>query len=252
MNLAMSADLSMFSLDGLTAVVAGASRGIGFGLANGLAKAGASVIGFGRSAVSEGNSFDYRQCDLNDADAVTGLIRDIETQSGGIDVYVHVAGITLPSDSDVQPVEIFSRTLEANLTSAYRTCSLIGQSMAHRRRGSIITVASIGALMGFPGNPGYVAAKGGLRMMSKALALDLGSSNVRVNCIVPGYIQTDMTAASYNDPAKNQDRASRTMLGRWGQVEDMVGVAIFLASGASAYATGADFVIDGGWTAKGL
>ena len=248
----MSTDLSMFSLAGRTAVVAGASRGIGHGLANGLAKAGASVIGFGRSATSDGAQFDYRQCDLNDADAVIGLIRDIETQSGGIDVYVHVAGITLPSDAAVQPVDIFSQTLETNLTSAYRTCSMIGQSMARRRRGSIITVASIGALMGFPGNPGYVAAKGGLRMMSKALALDLGPGNVRVNCIVPGYIQTDMTAGSFNDPQKNQDRANRTMLGRWGQVDDMVGVAIFLASDASAYATGADFVIDGGWTAKGL
>ncbi|MGZ2743914.1 SDR family oxidoreductase [Burkholderia stagnalis] len=247
----MSADLSLFSLEGLTVVVAGASRGIGFAMANGLAKAGASVIGFGRSAVGEGASFDYRRCDLNDADGVTGLIRDIEAQSGGIDVYVHVAGITLPSDG-VQSVDTFSKTIELNLTSAYRTCSQIGQSMASRGKGSIITVASIGALMGFPGNPGYVAAKGGLRMMSKALALDLGPSNVRVNCIVPGYIQTEMTAGSFNDPAKNKDRANRTMLGRWGQVDDMVGVAIFLASGASAYATGADFVIDGGWTAKGL
>jgi NAD(P)-dependent dehydrogenase (short-subunit alcohol dehydrogenase family) len=248
----MAPDLSLFSLEGLTAVVAGASRGIGFGIANGLAKAGASVVGFGRSAVGDGASFDYRNCDLTDAQAVTGLIRDVEAQSGGIDVYVHVAAVTLPADTGMQSVETFSKTIELNLTSAYRTCSLIGQSMAGRGKGSIITVASINAMQAFPGNPGYVSAKGGLRMMTKALALDLGPSNVRVNCILPGYVQTEMTAGSFNDPVKNKERANRTMLGRWGRVEDMVGVAIFLASDASAYATGADFVIDGGWTAKGL
>jgi NAD(P)-dependent dehydrogenase (short-subunit alcohol dehydrogenase family) len=89
-------------------------------------------------------------------------------------------------------------------------------------------------------------------MMTKAMALDLGAGNVRVNSLVPGYIHTDMTHASYSDPRKSQERADRTMLGRWGNVNDLVGAAIFLASDASSYVTGIDLIVDGGWTAKGL
>jgi NAD(P)-dependent dehydrogenase (short-subunit alcohol dehydrogenase family) len=107
-------------------------------------------------------------------------------------------------------------------------------------------------LVGFPDNPGYVAAKGGLRLLTKALAVDLGPRDIRVNALAPGYIHTDMTAASFADPERHAARARHTCLGRWGEVEDLVGGAIFLASDASRYMTGQDLVIDGGWTAKGL
>lgn len=248
----MNADLSMFSLEGFTVVVAGASRGIGYSLAQGLAKAGATVIGFGRSEDVEAEHFYYQRCDINSASDVAALFDSVESAHSKIDAYIHVAGITLPSTAIPQSVETFRATLDINLTSAYRCCADIGQRMARRRRGSIVTVTSIGALQGFPGNPGYVAAKGGLRMMSKALALDLGNCNVRVNSLMPGYIQTDMTAGSYDDPVRRQERAQRTMLGRWGQSGDLIGAAIFLASDASAYVTGTDLIVDGGWTAKGL
>ncbi len=248
----MVPNLSLFSLEGLTAVVAGASRGIGYAVATGLARAGASTIGFGRSSDVESEHFSYRQCDVNQGEAVARLFDDIEQRHDGIDVYLHVAGITLPSGTEAQSPEEFARSLETNLTSAYRCCALVGGFMARRGRGSIINVTSIGSLLGFPHNPGYVAAKGGLRMMSKALALDLGPRNVRVNCLVPGYIHTEMTAASYDDPIRNRERTERTMLGRWGEVDDLVGAAIFLSSGASTYVTGSDLIVDGGWSAKGL
>jgi gluconate 5-dehydrogenase len=118
--------------------------------------------------------------------------------------------------------------------------------------GAIINVASIGGLTGFPDNPGYVASKGGLRLLTKALAVDHGPRGIRVNTLVPGYIHTEMTAASYADPERHAQRAHHTCLGRWGEVEDLVGAAVFLASDASRYMTGQDLVIDGGWTAKGL
>ena len=124
--------------------------------------------------------------------------------------------------------------------------------MAAQKSGSIAVVTSIGALQGFPGNPAYVASKGGLRMLSKALALDWGELNIRVNALAPGYIETDMTKGSFNDPAKREARSARTMLGRWGKASELVGAAIFLMSDASSYMTGADLVVDGGWTAKGL
>jgi gluconate 5-dehydrogenase len=124
--------------------------------------------------------------------------------------------------------------------------------MIARGAGSIINVTSIGSLVGFPDNPGYVAAKGGLRMLTRALAIDLGRSGIRVNNLAPGYVRTGMTARSYDDPQLNAQRTEHTILGRWGVPEDMVGPAVFLASDASAYMTGQDLIVDGGWTAKGL
>jgi NAD(P)-dependent dehydrogenase (short-subunit alcohol dehydrogenase family) len=183
---------------------------------------------------------------------MTQLFDEVESAHGRIDIYLHVAGITLPSQGGFQNVDTFAATLDANLIGAYRCCADVGQRMARQRRGSIVTVTSIGSLLAFPNNPGYVAAKGGLRMMSKALALDLGPHNVRVNNLVPGYIHTDMTAGSFASPTLHAERAGRTMLGRWGQVDDLLGAAIFLASPASSYVTGTDLVVDGGWTAKGL
>lgn len=242
----------MFSLSNMTVIVAGASRGIGYCLAEGLSKAGASVTAFGRSSDIHSDHFQYRSCDINNQVEVSTLFDDVEAASGRIDVYFHVAGITLPGKQGLQAEDVFAATINSNLISAYRCCADIGRRMTKHGRGSIITVTSIGSLLAFPNNPGYVAAKGGLRMMSKALALDLGTNNIRVNNLVPGYIHTDMTSASFNNPALHEERAKRTMLGRWGQVDDLLGAAIFLASPASAYVTGTDLVIDGGWTAKGL
>lgn len=249
----MAADLSLFSLTGKTVLVAGASKGIGQAIAQGLARAGANVVGFGRSAAAQdAQGFDYQSCDMRAPQAFERLLAQCVQCHGGVDAYFHVAGITVPSQDGLQGIAAFEQTLNANLTSAYACCVAVADQMRQQRRGSIVTVTSIGSVLGFPNNPAYVASKGGLRMMSKALALDLGASNVRVNSLMPGYIHTDMTGASYADPVKSKERADRTMLGRWGQVGDLVGAAIFLASDASSYVTGTDLVVDGGWTAKGL
>jgi NAD(P)-dependent dehydrogenase (short-subunit alcohol dehydrogenase family) len=244
--------LSMFELTGRTIVVAGASRGIGFALASGVAAAGAQVVGFGRTKDVSAANFRYAACDSNDEAEVSSLLDELEDTGHRIDGYIHVAGATTPSQGALQTSEAFNKTIQINLVGAYQCCRNVGLRMMSRGAGSIVTVTSIGATLGFPNNPGYVAAKGGLRMMSKALALDLGKSQVRVNCLVPGYIQTDMTAASFADADANAKRAERTMLGRWGQVEDLVGAAIFLLSDASRYVTGTDLFVDGGWTSKGL
>lgn len=249
----MSADLSLFSLTGKTILVAGASKGIGQAIAAGLAKAGANVIGFGRSAAAQdAQGFHYQSCDMQQRAQFDALVAQAVQTHGGVDAYFHVAGITVPSQDGLQDFSAFEKTLSANLSSAYACCATVGLQMQSQGWGSIVTVTSIGSMLGFPNNPAYVASKGGLRMMSKAMAFDLGKTNVRVNSLVPGYIHTDMTAGSYADPTKSKERADRTMLGRWGQVEDLVGAAIFLASDASTYVTGTDLIVDGGWTAKGL
>ena len=244
--------LSIFSLTGKTILVAGASRGIGFSIAEGLAQAGANVIGFGRSPAITSLLFRYEQCDVLDRTSFTNLVDECAKENGAIHAYFHVAGVTVPSKGEMQELNAFEETLSVNLTSAYSCCKHVSTHMMNQRLGSVVTVTSIGSILAFPNNPGYVASKGGLRMMSKAMALDLGKFNIRVNSLVPGYIHTDMTNSSFNDPKKSAMRSERTMLGRWGEAKELIGAAIFLASDASAYITGTDLIVDGGWTAKGL
>ena len=243
---------SLFSLQGKTAIVTGCSRGIGAAIAKGFVEAGATVVGMSRSAYPEDATLAsiYSQCDIRDSGAFEDLCEATVRRTGHLDILVNAAGITQPVSAQYDKYAVFANTLEVNLVAAYRCADVAAGFM--REGGSIINVTSIGSLQGFPGNPGYVASKGGLRLLTKALALDLAEKGIRVNSLVPGYTKTDMTKRSHDDPVMHQERLSRMMLKRWGQVEDIAGVAVFLASNASSYMTGTDVIVDGGWTAKGL
>jgi gluconate 5-dehydrogenase len=188
------------------------------------------------------------------ADVSSGIDKifaGLAKKHGTIDVLVNAAGVTLPAASgSEEEFSNFEQMLKINLSAPFACCLA---ARPHMRAGaSIINITSIGSVLGFPGNPGYVAAKGGLRMMTKALAVDYGTSGIRVNALAPGYIHTDMTTKSFADPKMNEQRRKHTCLDRWGKVDDLVGAAVFLASDASAYVTGQDIFVDGGWTAKGL
>lgn len=250
----MNSTLSLFDLSGRVAIVTGASRGIGNAIARGLAGAGATVFGLGRSPAEQGDTaaFLYRTCDVTDSAAFGSLVEDIFAGHGRIDVLVNAAGITLPAQAAGDPFAAFRQTIECNLTAVFECCRSVVPHMLRGGYGSIINVTSIGAALGFPGNPGYVASKGGLAALTRAFALDHGAQGLRVNNLVPGYVRTAMTEASYADPERRQARAARTMLGRWGEADELAGAAIFLASPASSYVTGTDLYVDGGWAAKGL
>lgn len=241
----------LFSLRGRTVIVTGASRGIGWALADGLARAGAHVFALARSEQPERpfpEGTEYRRCDVLDAHGFERCRDAVLERWGRLDVLVNAAGITTPG-SDLAG---FDQTLATNLRGPYLCIRAAAAVMKIAGRGSIINVTSLGAFRGFPDNPAYVAAKGGLSQLTRALAYDFGTAGIRVNNLVPGYIATAMTAASHEDPDEHERRQRHTMLGRWGAPSDLVGAAIFLASDASAYVTGQDIVVDGGWLAKGL
>lgn len=241
----------LFSLRGRSAVVTGASRGIGWALADGLARAGADVLALARSPQPEAAlpaEVSYASCDVTDQ---TGFRRHLDAfvaRTGRLDVLVNAAGISVQGEDP----DDFDRTLAVDLRGPYLCARAAAAAMRAAGGGSIINITSLGAFRGFPGNPSYAAAKGGLRQLTRALAEDYGSDGIRVNNLVPGYILTAMTAASHADPEAHERRRRHTMLGRWGTPSDLVGAVIFLASDASCYVTGQDLVVDGGWLAKGL
>ena len=243
---------NIFSLKHKTALITGGSKGIGAEIALAFVKAGANVICLSRSKSSENkqiNSY-YRQCDISNYKKFQSICESINSDYGGIDVLVNAAGISLPKYEDANEFERFNKTVSINLSATYQCCQLASSFM--HKGGSIINITSIGAFLGFPDNPGYVASKGGIQALSRALALDFSKNNIRVNDIAPGYIKTDMTLKSYDDPVANQSRLNQMMIKRWGEPKDIVGAAIFLASDASSYITGSSLVIDGGWISKGI
>lgn len=246
----------LFSLRGKVAVVTGASRGIGAAIACGLASASAHVIGLGRSPMPEWGSstgLEYRICDITDEEQLKSLMSQVYKQEKRLDILVNAAGVTLPineNDSKEEMLAKFDKTIQSNLRAAY-SATIEAINFMHNN-GSIINVTSIGSIVGFPDNPGYVASKGGLRMLTKALSIDLVGRGIRVNAIMLGYFRTAMTEQSYADIRLRGKRLERMIIQRYGEPNEVIGAAIFLASEASSYITGQDICIDGGWTAKGM
>jgi NAD(P)-dependent dehydrogenase (short-subunit alcohol dehydrogenase family) len=252
----------LFSLEGKTAVVTGASRGLGNGIAAALLRAGAAVLlvsanqtrllGATEAFQAQGLAASMHCCDLGDKAQIADLLAAIRQELGRVDVLVNAAGMTEGHTLFDYPDALWERTLQVNLSGAFYLTRGVGELMAEQKSGSIINITSINAERGFPGNPAYVASKGALKQLSKALAVDLAPYGIRVNNIGPGYFHTDMTSGSWDDPEQRAQRSSRTLLGRWGEVDDLAGLVILLASAASAYITGQDFYVDGGWLTKGL
>ncbi|MCY2966830.1 MAG: glucose 1-dehydrogenase [Planctomycetota bacterium] len=253
---------NLFSLQGKVALVTGATRGLGRAMAEALLRAGATVVLNGSNVEklsettqqfqAEGLAAVEYACDLSVATAVADLAEFILTKQPRIDVLVNNAGVTFPHELADYPDDFWQQTFRVNLEAPFQLARRLAPRMKEQGGGSIINVTSIGAELGFPNNPAYGAAKGALKQLTKSLAFDLGPFGIRVNNLGPGYFHTDMADLSYSDPERREARARRTLLGRWGEPEDLAGAVIFLASDASRYMTGQDLYIDGGWLAKGL
>ena len=243
-----------FRLDGQTAVVTGASRGIGRAIALALGQAGAKVIGTattdeGAAAIAEalhaaGIAGEGMRLDVTDAAAATAFIAAVEQQHGPIAVLVNNAGITRDNLALRMKDEEWDAVLDTNLKATFRLCKLALKGMMKARYGRIVNVTSVVAHSGNPGQANYAAAKAGVAGMSRSLALELGSRGITVNCVAPGFIDTDMTRA-LADEARNA-LAGRIALGRFGAPEEVAAAVLFLASPAASYVTGATLHVNGG------
>ena len=245
----------MGMLEGKKALITGSSRGIGRGIVEKYLSEGAEVWGLcskPSAAKSEIEQFakDHNtvfheiNADVGNAEQLTEVVKSALQEAGGFDVLINNAGITRDTLSFRMKADDWNDVLRINLTSAFLICQIISNDMIRKRKGSIINMASIVGIHGGAGQVNYAASKGGLIAYSKSLAKEVGSRGVRVNCIAPGFIDTDMTKAVNEEIRKGWVEA--IPLKRAGTTEDVANAALFLGSDMSTYITGQVLGIDGG------
>ncbi|WP_424985247.1 SDR family oxidoreductase [Microbulbifer sp. S227A] len=250
-----------FDLTGKTALVTGAKRGIGRGMAEALAEAGADVIGVsatldpagsavGDAVAALGRRFTGYACDFSDRAAVKSFAAQVLAEHSPIDILVNNAGTILRKPAAEHPDEMWDEVIEVNLNSQFILTREIGARMVERGSGKIIFTASLLTFQGGITVPGYAASKGGIGQLTMAFANEWAGQGVNVNAIAPGYIDTDNTEALRNDPVRSKSILDRIPAGRWGTPEDFKGPVVFLASDAAAYMHGHVMLVDGGWMGR--
>ncbi len=246
--------VDLFSLTDNVAVVTGSSRGIGLAIAKGFVEAGAKVYGASRnsSTLSTYKNYIHFELDVTNENASSEFINQVFEQEGHIDTLVNSAGISIPYSKSKNLSSNYKETFDVNIFAPFKISYLVAEIMKKNSSGSIINVTSIGAHLAFPSNPAYISSKSALSGLTRSLSYDFAPYGIRANNLVPGYFHTKMTDDSYKDPLLFKERSSRNLMSRWGETNELVGPAIFLASNASSYITGQDLIVDGGWTVKGL
>lgn len=256
----MTMGAQLFDLTGRTALITGSSKGIGFALAAALAGAGARVVLNARDAqrleqaraALAAREYDVEAVafDVTDAQAVDAGIAAIEEDIGPIDILVNNAGMQHRSPFAEFPVDAWHRLTATNVDSVFLVGRAVAQRMIPRGRGKIINVCSVQSELGRPGIAPYAATKGAVKMLTKGMAIDLGRHGIQVNGLGPGYFKTELTQALVADATFSDWLAKRTPAGRWGEVEELAGAAVFLASDASSFVNGHILYVDGGITAS--
>jgi 2-deoxy-D-gluconate 3-dehydrogenase len=252
--------LEQFRLDGRTALVTGASRGLGRAIAIALAEAGADVVCHVQPSVPEDTIAPIRALgrraaavsgDFSDPAVPARLVGEAEAVLGPIDILVNNAGTIRRAPAAEHSDEDWDLVLAVDLSAAFRLAREVGRRLIARGApGKIINIASLLAFQGGILVPSYAAAKGGLAQVTKALANEWAVHRINVNAIAPGYMATDNTLALRQDPTRSRQILERIPAGRWGEPTDLAGAAVFLASPASDYVHGHVLVVDGGWLAR--
>ena len=248
--------LDLFSLSGRTALVTGSSRGLGNAIARGLAEAGARVILNGvdparlsRAAeVMRGQGLDAREAcfDVTDEAAVAAAFASFDAEEIEVDILVNNAGIQLRKPLVDFSTEEWRKVLDTNLTSAFVVGREAARRMIARKRGKIVNIGSLTSELARATVAPYTVAKGGIKMLTKAMTAEWAEQGIQVNAIGPGYMLTDMNEALVNNPQFDAWVKGRTPARRWGRPEELVGAAIFLCSAASDYVSGQIIYVDGG------
>lgn len=252
--------MNLFDLSGRTALVTGSSKGIGFALAGALASAGARVVLNARSAgpleaartALAAQGYDVRTAafDVTDADAVEAGVAAIEADIAPIDILVNNAGMQHRGPFHEFPLDAWRKLNATNVDSVFLVGRAVAQRMVQRKRGRIINVCSVQSELARPGIAPYTATKGAVKNLTKGMATDLGRHGIQVNGLGPGYFKTELTQALVDDPAFTAWLSQRTPAGRWGEVHELAGAAIFLASDAASFVNGHILYVDGGITAS--
>ena len=249
----------MFDLKGKVALVTGGNGGIGLGMAKGLAQAGARVVVAARNAQKSAGAVEALralgsdslalEADLTDEASVHTLFEQLESKVGRLDILVNNAGTTIRKPVDQLQLSEWNMVMDTNLTSAFLCCRAAHPLMKRAGGGKIINIGSMASIFGMPYAPAYGASKGGIVQLTKAMAASWAADGIQVNAVLPGWIRTDLTdGARAQVPGLNERVLARTAAGRWGEPQDLAGVAVFLASSASDFITGTAIPVDGGYS----
>lgn len=251
----------MFSLKGKKAIVTGGTRGLGMEIARAYHDAGADVVLWGRSPQDadvarqmgrDQNNVFFVQCDLSDSTQITPAVeRSLELLQGRVDILVNGAGMQHRTPALDFEEDCWRSILEVNLTAVFLVSQRVGRHMIEQGKGRIINIASMCSFFGSVNIPAYTASKGGIAQLTKALSNEWASKGINVNAIAPGYMETQLTRdIKQKNPSQYAEITSRIPKGRWGQPEDIRGLAVFLASEAAEYISGAVIPLDGGYLGK--
>jgi NAD(P)-dependent dehydrogenase (short-subunit alcohol dehydrogenase family) len=253
--------LDSFRLDGKVALITGGARGLGKTMATALAQAGADVAITGRTSgtvdevASAIASETGRRCrafaaDVTVAADVDKLVAAVDAEFGQIDILVNNAGTNIRGAIDQLPEADWDTVINTNLKGPFLCARAIGPAMVKRGWGRVINLGSILGVVGLPGRAPYASSKAGVINLTRVLALEWAGTGVTANAICPGPFATEMNRALLDDPVKYQEFVKNIPMGRWGELEELAGAVVFLASDASSFVTGSSLFVDGGWTAR--
>lgn len=252
--------MNLFNLSGKTALITGSSQGIGLALARGLAESGAQLILNGRDTAKLSQAAEQLQggghsvltsaFDVTDHDAVRAAVDAIESDGTKIDILINNAGMQHRTPLEDFDPAAFEKLLQTNIASVFHVSQAVARHMIKREAGKIINIASVQTALARPGIAPYTATKGAVGNLTKGMATDWAGYGLQCNAIAPGYFDTPLNAALVADPDFSAWLEKRTPAGRWGKVEELVGAAVFLSSGASSFVNGHTLYVDGGITAS--